>query len=276
MKIVILGSTGMLGSVVRKHMEAEYDKENVLCSSRNVNKDDYVGNDFYFNALCLLTDPQYMDFIPEYDYLINCIGIIKPYMKDYPANSIFLNALFPHMLAKYCNQHDIRLIHITTDCVYSGKSGGYTETDLHDALDDYGKSKSLGEVTENAMTIRTSIIGEELHNNVSLVEWVKSQEGKEFNGYTNHFWNGVTTKQYAKICQEIIEKDLWEPGLFHVFSDTVSKWELVTEIANRFFTNAASILPVEALTACDRTLETVKDLMNKLTIPSIAEQIEEM
>ena len=273
MKIVILGSTGMLGSAVRQHMEAEYGKENVLCSTRSITNDS-----FFFDASNLLSMPFYLrDNLPEADYIINCIGVIKPYMTKDIATAIFLNAIFPHALENHCKQMNVKLIHISTDCVYSGGSiGDYIETDLHDALDEYGKSKSLGEVTRDAMTIRTSIIGEELDHNVSLVEWVKSQEGKEFNGYTNHLWNGVTTKQYAKICQQIIEEDLWSPGLFHVFSDTVNKYELVSMIAHKFFERPAAIKAVEGPSACDRTMETMNDLNSKLNIPSIAEQIEEM
>jgi dTDP-4-dehydrorhamnose reductase/intein/homing endonuclease len=162
------------------------------------------------------------------------------------------------------------------NCVFSGKEGKYTEESQHDALDDYGKSKSLGEHCQKfGMLIRTSIIGEEIHKNASLIEWIKSQKGKEINGFTNHLWNGITTKQYAKICSQIIDENLYEKGLFHVFSDVVNKLELASFV-NEKFDLGITIKPFETENPCDRTMSTVKDLNSKLTIPTIKEQIENL
>jgi dTDP-4-dehydrorhamnose reductase len=159
--------------------------------------------------------------------------------------------------------------------VYSGLKGGYTEEDPHDALDDYGKSKSLGE-PNNCMVLRTSIIGEETHKNASLVEWVKSQKGGTVNGYTNHDWNGITTKQYAKICDKIITDGLYENECFHIHSpQAVNKHSLVSMIGNRFNLNL-TVNPFEATTKIDRTLLSVRGLSDKLNIPTVAQQIEEM
>ena len=130
------------------------------------------------------------------DYVINCIGVIKPVMMKNLRDAIYINSVFPFDLAVYCEDINAKLIHITTDCVYSGKRKAYIESDVHDALDEYGKSKSLGE-PDNCMVLRTSIIGPETFHNRSLVSWFLKQT--ECQGYVNHFWNGITTKEYGKV-----------------------------------------------------------------------------
>ena len=187
-------------------------------------------------------------------------------------NSIYSNSIFPHLLSESCNETFTKLIHITTDCVFSGTTGPYNESSRHDCLDEYGKSKSLGEPTDS-MVLRTSIIGEEVYNKVSLIEWAKSMKDGEVNGYTNHYWNGVTTKEYAEACHNIIKKNLYEQGLFHVFSPKpVSKFELLQIINNKFELNM-KISNFATQDACNRTLSTNKNLNNELNIRSIEDQI---
>jgi len=266
-KVVILGSTGMLGNAVTKEFLSD-DSYEAFTSYRKENLK-WDEKSFYFNA-----GETSFDKIPRCDYLINCIGIIKPYMKKDLEKNIYVNSIFPHALSKYCKDNNIKMLHITTDCVFSGKDGKYTEENFHDCLDAYGKSKSLGEV-DSSMTIRTSIIGEEIHSNASLVEWVKSMKGKEINGFTNHLWNGVTTKQYGIICKTIIKNDLYESGLFHVHSDDVTKMELVS-IINDVYNLNIKISPMKTNISCDRRLRTVKKLNEKLNIPNLEYQIKQM
>jgi len=269
MKIVILGSTGMLGNAVGNYFLRQYGEDQVLLSYRN-EKVAYGKQRFAFDPLL-----QPVEAIPRCDVVINCIGVIKPFMKGNVVNAIKINSLFPWQLADYCQRQGIRMFHITTDCVFSGRDGNYTEQSLHDALDDYGKSKSLGE-PENCMVIRTSIIGEEIHKGASLIAWVKTQAGKETNGFTNHLWNGVTTNQYAKVVDKILRNDWHQHGLFHVFSSTsVNKYELVKLISDRFQLGLR-IKPFEANPPCDRTLATVKELCGKLNVPSVQQQIQEL
>lgn len=268
MKIIILGSTGMLGSAVGHYFLSKYGEEDVCLSHRN--KDvGYGANKFYFDAL---TDG--FDVIGECDYVINCIGVIKPFIETDTVSSIHINSVFPWELANYCEKRGCKLIHITTDCVFSGREGNYDENAPHDCLDIYGKSKSLGE-PGNCMVLRTSIIGEEIHKKASLIEWAKSQQGKEINGLTNHYWNGVTTKQYAKICEQIISNDWFAKEPYHVFSNTVSKYELLNLINDRFSLDL-TINEFEASVAIDRTLATHKDLNDTLNIPPIAQQLKEI
>jgi len=161
------------------------------------------------------------------------------------------------------------------NCVFSGEDGNYDEDSAHDASDDYGKSKSLGE-PENCMVLRTSIIGPEVHNNASLISWVQAQGGKKINGFTNHLWNGITTLQYAKVCDQIISNNWYDEDLYHIYSpNIVNKFELVSMINDRYSVGA-NITPVEALVAIDRTMSTKKGLCAKLNIPELKDQIEQL
>jgi dTDP-4-dehydrorhamnose reductase len=264
-RVVVLGSTGMLGHKVYEHFSNLEDYE-VFGSYRN----EAVApprNSFHFDA----EHPDW-SIIPECDYVLNCIGVIKPFMRDNIIGAIKVNSLFPWELSSWCESRSIRLIHITTDCVFSGNTGNYNEESLHDCLDDYGKSKSLGEPT-NCMVLRTSIIGEEVHKNASLIAWAMSQKGNQVNGFTNHYWNGITTNQYAACCQTIIENDLYETGTKHIHSpDSVSKYELL-DIISTVFDLQLTIQKFETNSSCDRTISSNFDLSNNLNIPSIRVQL---
>lgn len=263
-KIVVLGSTGMLGSKVYNHLNDIYDvypsykTEDLIMSEKS----------FYFDAL-----KSDLSDIPKCDYVLNCIGVIKPFMKQNLANSIFINSVFPHKVSSYCKQHNIKLIHITTDCVFSGNTGFYSESSFHDCEDNYGKSKSIGEPLD-CMVLRTSIIGEEIHKNASLIEWAKSNKNKKINGFTEHLWNGVTTKHYAEICHQIIEENLYQEGLYHIHSNDVSKFELLKIINDRFNLNI-DIEPVKTVKV-NRTLRSEKNLIKNLKIKSIKKQVQEL
>ena len=263
-KILVLGSAGMLGSQVIKTLtEKGYEVT-------GMSRED-------FDAVALPVEKLFAPF-SKHDYVINCIGVIKPFMAKSPIDSIRINSLFPRKLANFIKKYDLacKLIHITTDCVYSGESEGYyKESSPHDALDDYGKSKSLGE-PENCMVIRTSIIGEEVNKNASLIEWVKSMKGETISGYQHHTWNGVTTATYAAIIDQIISEELYEEDLFHVHSDAVNKFELM-HLLNDKFELGLTINPVGATEddfGCNRTLASEKGLMKQLKIPTLKEQIQ--
>lgn len=268
MKILILGGTGMLGNAVGKHFLNTNHNITLTYRTRNAIYGD-SHKWVYFNPL----DSIDYNFTKKYDIVINAIGIIKPFMKISTTDAIFINSIFPHHLAKYSNN----VISITTDCVFSGKKGNYTENDLHDALDDYGKSKSLGEPINDCMVIRTSIIGEEIHKNASLIAWAKSQKGKEVNGFTHHKWNGITTNQYAKICEKIIDNNWYQKGLFHAFAkDIVTKYDMMTYFNEKFELDL-KIKAVDNITEpCDRSLSTIKDLCQKLEIPTVQQMINEI
>lgn len=267
-RILVLGATGMLGSAVYHYLEKN-PKFIVTPTTRTPLPPSTDG--IYFDALT-----QSVETLPkDFDYIINCIGIITPFIDKNPIVSLKINSLFPLELANFCESNNIRLIHITTDCVYSGKDGKYVETSPQDALDFYGKSKSLGEPASNAMVLRTSIVGQEIHNFVSLFSWAKSQAGKTISGFETHLWNGLTTKWYAKVCEKIITQGLYEIGLFHVFSnDDVSKYQLL-QYFNEVFTLNLGITKTFP-EKIDRTLRTEKTLCSRLEIPPVKEMIIDM
>ena len=162
--------------------------------------------------------------------VINCIGVVKQAeAANDPLISIEVNALFPHRLARLCQGQGVRLIHISTDCVFSGRKGNYSENDLSDAEDLYGRTKFLGEVScEGCLTLRTSMIGRELETSYGLIEWFLAQEGKTVSGYKRAIFSGFSTNALAEIIAKIIAEHAELHGIWHVASEPISKFELLT------------------------------------------------
>lgn len=263
MKVYVFGSKGMLGKYVTTYLENYYE---VIEINRNI----IDGSDTTeFEIEDRLTNL----FINNGDVVINCYGAIKPRVDELgDLNAIKINSVFPRMLSNVCEKLNVKMIHPTTDCVYTGNKGSYNENDKCDVNDVYGMTKSLGE-PENCMVIRTSIIGEEVGQTRSLIEWVKSQKGNTVFGFTNHFWNGVTCLQFAKICKETIEKNLFWVGTKHLHSNTVSKKELVELISDSYNLNV-TVTPKETELSCDRSISTIHD--HEIEIPSLKVQIDEL
>jgi dTDP-4-dehydrorhamnose reductase len=188
------------------------------------------------------------------DVLVNCIGIVKQAAAaKEPFMSILVNALFPHQLAKLSQEAGIRLIHISTDCVFSGRKGNYSENDLSDAEDLYGRTKFLGEVSyKGCLTLRTSMIGRELETSHGLIEWFLSQEGKTVGGYTQAIFSGFTTNALAEIIARIVDEQREMYGVWHVASDPITKFALLSLVKQVYGLNI-KIEPDEAV-VCDRSL----------------------
>jgi len=186
--------------------------------------------------------------------VINCIGIVKQAeAANDPLASIDINALFPHRLAKWCQGRGMRLIHISTDCVFSGRKGNYREGDVPDAEDLYGRTKLLGEVSdEGCLTIRTSMIGRELETSNGLIEWFLNQEDKTISGYKKSVFSGFTTNALAEIIAGIITKNPELHGVWHVASEPISKFELLSLVKQVYGLNIR-IEPDETV-VCDRSL----------------------
>ncbi|MEH1101417.1 dTDP-4-dehydrorhamnose reductase family protein [Micromonospora sp. CPCC 205561] len=187
------------------------------------------------------------------DVVINCVGVIKqrPEVED-AVNTITVNALFPHQLARECAESGARLIQISTDCVFSGRHGGYTEADIPDPYDLYGRSKLLGETTTGtALTLRTSIIGHELGSARSLVDWFLSQRGV-VNGYTKAIYSGLTTTEFASLLRSVVLPRAELTGLYHVASTPISKYELLGIIGDVYRWQGRIEPSDEVL--CDRSL----------------------
>lgn len=265
-KVTVLGANGMLGGMMVKVLKS-YGHE-VRGVGRDVFEVGPAGNSIIGIKLSRVLDP-------DTQYVINCIGAIKPAFKGDIVNAIYTNAVFPRQLANVCEAFKRSLIHITTDCVFDGANGPYDENSKHNATDEYGKSKSLGEPT-NCLVIRTSIIGPEFGGNKkSLLEWVRGQGGKEISGFTNHLWNGLTTKELAGCVSSIMKRELFENGTFHLFSEDVTKAELVSKIAKAYNIDC-KINNIEAPTACDRRLRSIKKLQRFVAPSTLDEMLEDL
>ena len=260
--ILVIGSDGMLGYAVTEYFT----------------KKGYSVIPLTINVFDITKDAmeKFESFLKNIEVVINCAGIIKQIISKFPIEYILqVNSIFPRNLAKICGMHDIKCFHITTDCVYSGEKGNYDENDYYDATDVYGMTKNAGDITD-CMTLRTSIIGEEKEQQRSLLEWAKSQRGKQANGFTNHYWNGVTTIYLAEIIENIIKNNLYEKDIFHIFSpEIVSKYELLNLI-NEIYHLDININKFSTKKKCDRSLSSVKQLCNKIVNKSLFQQIGEM
>lgn len=261
-KVLILGASGMLGTAVVNEFLDFPGEVTVTTRGKNFDIPAHISH-LSFDAT---TDDVTRAFasLGEVNYVINCIGIIKPHINDgdekQRLNALQINSLFPQKLADWASETGAKVIQIATDCVFSGQKGSYLETDAHDALDVYGKSKSLGEVPNPAMMhLRVSIIGPEVGRSTSLLEWVRNQpEGAQIFGFTDHVWNGVTTTHFGKITRGIIESSLFKAGVFHLIpGDRLAKDKLVQKIATVFGRGDIAIQPKASGNTVDRTLETI-------------------
>jgi dTDP-4-dehydrorhamnose reductase len=163
------------------------------------------------------------------DVVVNCIGVVKQLAEGHdPIVSITINSLLPHRVAAVCADIGARVIHVSTDCVFSGRKGMYLESDQPDAEDLYGRSKLLGEVaTENALTLRTSIIGRELRSTTGLVEWFLSNRGGGVKGFSEAVFSGLTTPALAALIGDLIASDLPLHGLYQVSAEPINKYDLL-------------------------------------------------
>lgn len=293
-RIVIIAPTGMLGNNVYQVLKDKYKLVLVYKEEDKIKLlDKYYGGVKKHSLIKFDLRSIYDDFskgfshyhlspalkslyqkIGEVDAVINCAGITNRYMNNDISFGFFLNSVFPHLLSEYYQE---KLIHITTDCVFSGQEGyPYSELSPKSPQDLYGASKMLGEPKEKSLVLRTSIIGREISGFSSLLEWFLQQKNKTVYGFVNHFWNGITARQFGKICDEIISNPEKYPktGLYHIFSTTVSKYEMLLKFQEKYNINC-KIIP-DTSSFCNRTLSTVYDLNTKLNIPSFDEMLKEL
>lgn len=270
MKIFVFGANGMLGSYINTYLNRN-GKEVV-----SITRTELDVSDVTFDKLERLFN---MYATNENDVIINCIGIIpqsKSVNNTCSRNYFLTNSVFPNMLSTIATMNKMKFIHITTDCVFSGVKGNYNELDFHDETNNYGVSKSLGELGYNSTVIRTSIIGEELKNKYSLLEWVKSHNGTTLSGYTNHLWNGVTCLQLACIILKMIDENIWWTGVRHIYSPTVvTKYELV-KLINDIYNLNNVVEPVETAIFIDKTLTSIYNTNDKFNIPELNIQLKEL
>jgi len=292
--ILLLGTTGMLGSAVLEVLTKDKSCQITATARGSALFDKSIQNVSWkiFDAEAEDANDQLRKLVNKNDIVVNCIGIIKPYAKDDNAKHIIraikVNSLFPQILSELSTELGFKVLQIATDCVYSGAKGLYNENDQHDALDVYGKTKSLGEPVGNSnfYNLRCSIIGKEKKSFVSLLEWFLSQPtGANLNGFTNHYWNGVTAHHFGKICLGIIKNNLQLPINQHIIpGNSLSKYEMLQTFANYFDRKDLVINATETPVKVDRTISTLNQSINQQiwqsagyqTPPTIEKMVEEI
>lgn len=279
MKVLVLGHSGMLGHEMVRVLKQEGIA--VTTAGR-------TGADIEFDVSKIdLSDSRLQGF----DYLINCIGLTTHNINESDQASVsrakLLNTEFPKQLASFAETSGAKVIQIATDCVFSGSKGSYLETDLHDATDVYGTTKSAGEIDSSAvMQLRCSIIGRETKGKKSLLEWVIGQpQGASLPGFTDRHWNGVTTTAFARVVAGIIQSSSFRSGTRHLIpADQMTKFELVSKISEAFGREDLKVSPKASGVAKDLTLSTIDPEFNAglwraagyRSIPSIKELIAEI
>ena len=244
-RIVVMGATGMLGNTVLRFLASKTEYE-VHGTVRNLSA--------MYEFQKMVPDARFVPGIDvesldsltrmfaavQPDTVINCIGIVKQLADaNDPLVALTINALLPHRLARLAQVAGARLVHMSTDCVFSGAKGNYVEDDVPDANDLYGRSKLLGEVDyPNAITLRTSIIGHELNGNRSLIDWFLSQTG-EIQGYKKAIFSGLPTVEIAQIIHDHVIPNTDLQGLYHVSAEPINKFDLLSLVAKTYRKNVA-------------------------------------
>lgn len=269
-RVLLLGARGMLGNTVLTYLQRKFEVIPYTSEGFNV-----------------ITQPisDLHDVLRIVDVVVNCIGIIKPRIDSHSVEEVLkVNSMFPRALNMYIDDASDSddwdcvpaVIHISSDCVFSGQDGPYTDRSIPDATDLYGISKALGEYRSNTI-LRTSIIGEEINNKYSLLEWAKSKAGTTVQGYTDHRWSGVTTLELAKIIEHMIDESYSDfNGITQVAGSTVTKYELLNMI-NDVYNLHLDIKPVESGNPIDRSLILSDNwIRNEYTPKPLIEQLEEL
>ena len=283
--IAVLGSSGMIGHEVANRLQAE-SSFRVFNYQRteNVEDDSIIKFDVFNQNLKTISSE-----FSEYDFVINCTGVIKHLINPHDSTAIEkikeVNSYFPKLLSDALLNSGTKIIEIGTDCVYSGSTGNYSETSNKDATDLYGESKKLGEVNAaNVLRIRTSVVGLEIDRSKELLSWFLSKRNESVDGFTNHYWNGITSYHLSLIIKTIILNDKFSSGTQHFFpADKVSKYELLEMFREAWSRDDLTVRPVEAPIRVDRTLTSidhmnVANLWHKngyLKIPTIKQLVEE-
>ncbi len=289
--VAILGATGMLGSATYDELKDRYELTLVVRDKNKIKllEDRYGGTARHkvveFDAALLYRDfaaengqqssswNELLTGIGDVRYVINAIGVTIPFVLENPALTFFINGGLPHLLASAFRG---KLIQITTDCAYSGSEGfPYDEKSPKSPVDIYGLSKILGEPA-GCLTLRTSIVGRELEGHTGLLDWFLAQQGKTVTGFANQFWNGITAKQFAKICDKVMSDPGKFPrsGLFHVFSTTISKYEMLLKFKEKFSIDCE--VSKDETRKLNRTLATIYDFNKELNLPAFDEMLKEI
>lgn len=257
MKILILGGDGMLGHQLLLSLQNKYDVHVTLRQEKHAYQafPMFHAKNSYFGIDVLRENDVarvMQDLKPA--ILINAIGLVKQRSIACEAlPNLEVNALLPHRLAMLCEKYKTRFLHVSTDCVFSGRKGGYTEQDISDAEDYYGRSKYLGEVHyPHCLTVRTSFIGLELSRKTSLLEWFLAQTG-EIKGFCRAIYSGITTQEMGNVVDMLLTRQPDLSGVWHVASEPISKYDLLMQLKNLLQRDDIIIKPDNDF-ICDRSL----------------------
>lgn len=279
MKILILGGSGMLGHKLWMNLQQRYETWVTVrgTSGQFPDRPEFPRKYVRSHVDGLIFDEVTRSLASiQPDLVINCIGLIKqlPLAED-PLSALALNAMLPHRVSLLCRAANIRMIHISTDCVFSGRKGNYLESDQSDAEDLYGRSKFLGEVAyPHTVTLRTSIIGRELCSRYGLIEWFLAQSAN-IKGYRRAIYSGFTTDELSRIIADYVIPNRELSGVYHLSSDPISKYDLLC-LARSIFGRKLEILPDDQF-FCDRSLNSTRFRQKtKYNPPSWQVMIEEM
>jgi len=238
MKILILGADGMIGHKIA-HSLGDYF-ELILTSRKNISSESIGitnGKMILHNLITDSLDSLLDNTTP--DIIINCVGITtRRGVEDNIAYTRLLNSELPFKLNSWVNSNSKKLIHFSTDCVFSGSKGNYHDSDLPDAEDIYGTTKAAGEVdSPNTLTIRCSMIGRELYNFTELFEWLINNKNQKIEGYSKVFYSGITTVRMGKILNQILKQSINLSGIYNISSVPISKLDLLIKLSNAFSLN---------------------------------------
>lgn len=269
MKVLVLGSNGMAGHMVSLYLKERGHEVFGLARRKSEFVETIIGDVTDFDSLERIIAGG--DF--KFDYVINCIGILNKQAEDNKEYAVLINSLLPHHLAKLTENLKTKVIHISTDCIFSGSTGEYEEDSLPDARTFYGRSKALGELNDDKnLTIRTSIIGPDINENgIGLFNWFMKQSG-EINGYAKVIWTGITTLELAKVIESAMSQNV--SGLVNmVNNETISKYDLLKTIAEKF--EKEIVINKTEDYVSNKSLKRT-NLEFDYTVPSYEQMIEEM
>ena len=235
MKIFITGIDGMIGHKIAQSLSKEHtiigsSRKNIKSEDLGINDCELITHDFLKDDILEILDK----INPE--IIVNCAGItIRRGINDNYDNTILLNSNLPHIIDDWTERNQSKLIHFSSDCVFSGKKGNYLDESIPDATDLYGLSKSRGEVkSKNTLTIRCSIIGREIFNHTELFEWIYSMRGKQIKGYNNVLYSGVTSIWMGRVLKKILKYHTELSGIYNISSEPITKYSLLNLINEHF------------------------------------------
>jgi dTDP-4-dehydrorhamnose reductase len=268
MKILVIGSQGMAGHVITKYLKQQ--GHTVTTSARS-------NSDINIDIEKISHNDSFFPMLADYNFVINCVGLLVKDSIDRPDRAAIINSWFPHYLEYNLKNTSTKLIHLSTDCVFDGKKGEYVETDIHTEMNAYGSSKSNGEVNNDKdITFRMSIIGTELKTNgTGLLNWVMTNPNTELQGWENAWWNGITTLQLAKCISQYIDNPRIS-GVYHVVNNNnkINKYELLCKI-NEVYNLDKIIIKTQGPKPVNKILVDTRKEIN-FNIPDYTTQLIEM